>query len=80
VKDGSICWEIEAPALMAFLDDIEMGRARTTRSPGEHRTAFEIVKARFGVQQTSGRRPVHTRKQLQYTDRARRSLSGICQR
>lgn len=30
VKDGSICWELEAPALMSFLDDIDMTRGRAT--------------------------------------------------
>ena len=35
VNDGSICWEVEAPRLMAFLDDIDFSRGkRTSRSAG----------------------------------------------
>lgn len=30
VKEGCFCWELEAPALMAFLDDIDMTRGRAT--------------------------------------------------
>lgn len=28
VKDGCFCWELEASALMAFLDDIDLSRAQ----------------------------------------------------
>jgi transposase len=45
VKDGSICWEVEAPALMAFLDDIETTRARARRSPESIARHLKIVKA-----------------------------------
>jgi transposase len=44
VKDGSICWEVEAPALMAFLDDIEVARARAKRSPESIARHLKIVK------------------------------------
>lgn len=30
VKEGCFCWELEAPALMKFLDDIDMTRGRAT--------------------------------------------------
>jgi hypothetical protein len=33
VKDGSFCWEIDAQALMMFLDDIDVSRQKTNRSP-----------------------------------------------
>ena len=33
VKDGSFCWEVDAPTLIAFLDDIDVARGRATRSP-----------------------------------------------
>jgi transposase len=45
VKDGSICWEVEAPALMAFLDDIEVARARAKRSPESIARHLKIVKS-----------------------------------
>lgn len=28
LKDGCFCWEIEAPALLRFLDDVELGARR----------------------------------------------------
>lgn len=44
VKDGSFCWEVDAPTLMAFLDDIEVGRQRATRSPESIVRHLKIVK------------------------------------
>ncbi len=45
VKDGSFCWELDAPALMAFLDDIDVSRRQTTRSPTDIVRHLKIVKA-----------------------------------
>lgn len=44
VKDGSFCWELDAPALMAFLDDIEVRRGRATRSPESIARHLKIVR------------------------------------
>ena len=33
VKDGCFCWEIDAPALLRFLDDIDL-KPRRRRAPG----------------------------------------------
>lgn len=45
VKDGSFCWELDAPALMTFLDDIDVSRRQTTRSPTDIVRHLKIVKA-----------------------------------
>lgn len=44
VKDGSFCWEVDAPALMAFLDDIDVARERATRTPASVARHLQIVK------------------------------------
>lgn len=43
VKDGCICWELEAPALMAFLDDVVVTRSGATRSSSEVVKHLKIV-------------------------------------
>jgi transposase len=43
VEEGCICWELEAPALMAFLDDIEFARDRTRRRPADLARHLKIV-------------------------------------
>ncbi len=44
VKDGCFCWELEASALMAFLDDIDLSRAQTKRQNRSVRR-LELVKS-----------------------------------
>jgi transposase len=44
VKDGCFCWELEASALMAFLDDIDLSRAKTKRRNRSVRR-LEVVKS-----------------------------------
>lgn len=44
VKEGSFCWEVDAPRLMAFLDDIDVARAKTTRRPPSVVRHLQIVK------------------------------------
>lgn len=43
VKDGCICWELEAPALMAFLDDVVASRGSATREPSDVVKHLRIV-------------------------------------
>lgn len=45
VKDGSFCWELDAPALMTFLDDIDVSRRQTACSPASIVRHLKIVKA-----------------------------------
>jgi transposase len=45
VKDGSFCWEIDASALMMFLDDIDVSRQKANRSPASIVQHLKIVKA-----------------------------------
>ena len=44
VKDGCFCWELDAPALLAFLDDIEVAHQRATRTPASVVRHLKIVK------------------------------------
>ena len=44
VKEGSFCWEVDAPTLMAFLDDIDVARQRETRRPASAVRHLQIVK------------------------------------
>lgn len=44
VKDGGFCWEVDAPTLMAFLDDIGVARERATRRPASVVRHLQIVK------------------------------------
>lgn len=44
VKDGSFCWELDAPALMMFLDDIDVSRQKSKRSPTSVVQHLKIVK------------------------------------
>jgi transposase len=44
VKDGCFCWEVDAPTLMAFLDDIDVARERATRRPASVVRHLQIVK------------------------------------
>jgi len=32
LEEGRFCWELDAPKLMAFLDDVELTRRRATRT------------------------------------------------
>lgn len=43
VKDGCICWELEAPALMTFLDDVVVTRVGATRGSSEVVKHLRIV-------------------------------------
>ena len=45
MKDGGFCWELDAPALMAFLDDIDVRRSKGNRSPESIVRHLKIVKA-----------------------------------
>ena len=47
VKDGSFCWEVDAPTLMAFLDDIDVAHARATRTPVSTARHLKIVKPTY---------------------------------
>ena len=44
VKDGCFCWELDAPALMSFLDDIDVAPARATRPATDVVRHLKIVK------------------------------------
>jgi transposase len=44
VKDGCFCWELDAPTLMTFLDDIDMARGRATRTSSSVVPHLKIVK------------------------------------
>ena len=44
VQDGCFCWELDAPALMTFLDDIEVAHERATRAPVSVLRRLQIVK------------------------------------
>ena len=43
VKDGSFCWEIDAPTLMMFLDDIDVSRQKVKRSSASVVQHLKIV-------------------------------------
>jgi transposase len=45
MKDGAFCWELDAPALMAFLDDIDVSRLKAARSPESIARHLKIVRA-----------------------------------
>lgn len=45
VQEGCFCWELEASALMAFLDDIDVVHERATRTPSRVLRHLQIVKA-----------------------------------
>lgn len=44
VQEGCFCWELEASALMAFLDDIDVVHERATRAPSRVLRHLQIVK------------------------------------
>jgi transposase len=44
VEDGCFCWELDASALMAFLDDIDLSRAQAKRQNRSVRR-LELVKS-----------------------------------
>jgi transposase len=44
VKDGCFCWEVDAPTLMTFLDDIDVARGRAPRRPESVVRHLQIVK------------------------------------
>jgi transposase len=45
VQESCFCWELEASALMAFLDDIDVAHERATRTPSRVLRHLQIVKA-----------------------------------
>ena len=44
VKEGCFCWEMDAPALMTFLDDIDVAHGRATRATAGAVRHLKIVK------------------------------------
>jgi hypothetical protein len=46
VQDGCFCWELEAPALMTFLDDVVLKPERATRTTTDVVQRLKIVTAK----------------------------------